>query len=278
MPLTAGQTEAAFADIKIEPLGVGRDHAVEPGGARCRQDRLITRVLHADDQVLAQASIEQPRVLRQVMNVAPQIIRAEVRTIHTVEKDASLRGPVKPGEQFQQRRFARTNGADHRDAVAGAHQEGRNLDRLVLLLVGKMHLLQAQLKIAGFGADRATVFHFAIDGGPHNPIKTLQGRLRMLPLHQQGGDLRKRPQRPAADNRAGNQAAHGQIARRNTVDTDSDHADIRELLDHRGKVGRQPRQRFQIELVVGHFNGQGMPATAKGGLRRQRLDRFNAID
>src|SRR3546814_19588335 len=65
-------------------------------------------------------------------------------------------------------------------------------------------------------------------------VEDLQRMTRMVPLQQQACDLRRGIENAAGQDRAGNQATHRQMSSFDDVDTGDDHADVAEVLQHRG--------------------------------------------
>src|SRR5213593_1895701 len=99
LPLSAGELQAAFPDGGLVRLPQADDEVVCPGGCRRTLDLRGGRSGPPVGDVLADARREQHRLLEHDRELIPQIRKAILAEIDTVEQDRALGRVVEAGEQ-----------------------------------------------------------------------------------------------------------------------------------------------------------------------------------
>src|SRR5207237_7211376 len=104
--LAAGEAVAALADDGVVALGQRRDHLVDPGGPGRSLDLLVARVGLREAEVLANALVEEIRLLRDDADEVAQRREAQVADVDAVDRDAAARNVVQPGSEIAEGRLA----------------------------------------------------------------------------------------------------------------------------------------------------------------------------
>ena len=230
------------------------------------------------DDVLADAAIEQDHILRQHADAPAQLRGRQLAQVHVPEFDAALLRLVKTGQQLGQGAFARSHGPDDADPVAG-------IDAQAYILKGQTHGIgigernvlhgEGGLQLAKI---HAGAFRLVLGRQLHEQVKGLQGNTRILQAGQQGGQLHQWRHGPAHKDVAADEGPHGHQAFRDPVDAPDDHA-------HRDQMGHQGGGRHGQTAVPARFRCRfggkphhGLPQALHPALGLAGLDGLQAVD
>ena len=149
-------------------------------------------------------------VLLQVTNFLTQQLAAYMAQLQPVDADAAFLGVVQAAEHAQQGGLARPNRADDGNALTGLDLQLGHHNHRRVLPIGKLHIgqLVMALDVGGHqGVCNAAVIRFQ----GVQALQALQGGAGVGMLHQQTRQGHDGGQNTAAQNRAGNQGAHGHV-------------------------------------------------------------------
>ena len=276
LALAARQAAPPLADLDAQALGVAGDQAVQPGEACGVEDLLVGGGGQAQRQILAQRALKQAHVLRQIAHVLADELGCEVCHVDVVEKHAALGGAEQARQHLDERALARAHRAQHGHPLARLHTQRIHGQCRRVLGVAEAQGLHAHAALAVVGY-HAALAGLGVGRHRHDAVERLQRDARVLPLHDEAGHLSDRPQRTAADDGARDQAAHGEVAVADGEGAGAHQADVAQLLQGLGEVGRQRGDVLHRHLVARQGVGERAPAVEHLPFGRRRLHRLDAI-
>ncbi len=111
----------------------------------------------------------------------------------------------------------------------------------------------------------------------HDLVEVLQAVADLAPLHEQLRDLHERRQDAPAQDAAGDQPAHGELAVVHEHRAHGHGGDVGDLLDGRGHGVGRGADVSHLELAWGQLHLQLVPAVQELGLAAGRLDRLDTV-
>ena len=116
--LARRQVGGVVVDDRVVAVGQRAHEVVDVGGLGGGHDLLLGRVLAAVRDVLADRAVEQPRVLEDHPEGAPQVVAGHVARVDAVDRDPPGVDLVEAHQQVDERRLAGAGRADDGDRVA----------------------------------------------------------------------------------------------------------------------------------------------------------------
>ena len=127
LTLASRQALAAIADLGIVAVRHRLDHGVHAGHLRRGDDVSVAVPAKAGD-VLGNRAREKLDVLRQITDVAPQLLGVPMADLGAIETHGAHQDGPHADHGARQSGLARGAGADHADGGAGRHGERHALD------------------------------------------------------------------------------------------------------------------------------------------------------
>ena len=115
-------------------MGVGR-----PGRCLHRRTR---RAEAAERDVVGDGIVKQRRILRDERHVAAQVAADDIAHVQLVDPHRAGGHVIEAHEQVEHRRLARAGRADEGDRLTGLRDEGKALESLRAIRIGKMHIAE----------------------------------------------------------------------------------------------------------------------------------------
>ena len=121
--LTARESVTPLADDRVIAVGQRRDQGVDAGGARRVLDLLVGRLGTGEAQVVADAGVEEVRLLGDHADGGRQRGQRRVAHVDAVDRHPALLGLVEPRDQISERGLARPGLPDDRRPRARRYVE-----------------------------------------------------------------------------------------------------------------------------------------------------------
>ena len=149
--LPAGERHAPLAHKGVVALGKALDRLVEAGGAGGLPDRLHGHLLVRDGDVFPQGTGEEIGLLQDHADILPQPRGLDVADIGAADEDApaTLGKLIELVEQQHHRGFAAAGAAEDAERRAGFHGKADVAQDLRTAVVGKAHVLEANIPVHG---------------------------------------------------------------------------------------------------------------------------------
>ena len=161
----------------MESLRQSSDKSLRIGGNEHPPELLLGGVGFGDQEILRSGAVEEETLLGNHRHGASQFGERDRPNRHAVEKDLSLGQFVEAAQQVDERRLARTGGADQCDHLARPGMEADVAKHSLASLVGEADALVAHLTSQGGreGSCRSAIPPSLLKGGVQNRKDPLAG-------------------------------------------------------------------------------------------------------
>ncbi len=139
LPLAAGQSAAARANLCVQPLGHLHHKIADMGGIQGRHQGFLGHVFAPKQHVFAQGLVKQHGILRHHGKQIAQVFQRQISGLHAANGHAALAWIDKAGQHVENGGFTRARGPDNCGGLTGLGGEARAIQNLALA-IREMHV------------------------------------------------------------------------------------------------------------------------------------------
>ena len=282
LTLAPRQTFAHLANRQMNTQWMTGRHLIQAGQAEHMEKLLSTGLRAADQDVLTQGAIEQPRLLAHITDRRTPIGRIDLVDRQAIAEHLPFYRGIEARHYPQQRRLAAADTPENghslacRDIQADVSQHWR-LGLKWRSRVSEADALERQLATQR-RPRQVLMTCVTLHRQGHQPVQRLQRRLGLLKTHRQANHLAQRSGCPPSQHDRRDHGPHGQFPRRDQVNPTDDQHHRLHLLEKRHDACRQARQTARLHGRRRRQCTEVIPPALHMRLPPDRLKRFQALD
>src|SRR5580658_2022655 len=145
LPLTAGELNAAFADYGFIAFWKALRKLIDTGYTTCLHELSFAGVGAAEENIVANGSIEEERVLEDNAQLFAKATETDGVQVYAIDQNLAVKSGVETADERDDRRFSGTGGANQSSDGACLGLETDAVEYRLAGGIGKGHILECDI-------------------------------------------------------------------------------------------------------------------------------------